>query len=138
MGLISGIYNGLTNIASGGTWRQSGSEIATQEFNATEAQKQRDWEEKMSNTAYQRGTEDMQAAGLNPAMLYSSGANAASTPSGASGHSSASSASGTEIGSMLNGIANVARVMNYDDNKSNDMDAYQAVKTIANVAKFFT
>lgn len=39
-------------------------------FNAREAQKARDWEEKMANTRYQRGVDDLRAAGLNPMMAY--------------------------------------------------------------------
>lgn len=39
--------------------------------------------EQMSSTAYQRASKDMQAAGLNPAMMFGSGS-AASTPSGSS------------------------------------------------------
>lgn len=54
-------------------------------FNATEAQKQRDYETQMSNTAFQRQTDDMRAAGLNPALMYGgTGASGASTPSGSS------------------------------------------------------
>lgn len=59
----------------------------TREFNAAEAQKNRDFQQENSNTAYRRATADLQAAGLNPMLAYSQGG--ASTPSGASATSSA-------------------------------------------------
>lgn len=85
-------------------------------FNAEEAQKQRDFEERMSSTAYQRAFEDMKKAGINPIMMYSNGA--ASTPTGSA--ASASSIGGSyrrsgkgvvsDSGSLLSFVASIASI----------------------------
>lgn len=78
---------GISAAASlaGGALSSSGASAnnaAMMQFNSQEAQKNRDWQEKMSNSAYQRAMQDMRQAGLNPILAYQQGG--ASSPSGSS------------------------------------------------------
>jgi len=71
-------------------------------FNAGEAAKNRDFQEQMSNTQYQRATKDMMAAGINPMLAVSQGG--AGNVSGSSASTSAPSTAPAQ-GSQASGSA---------------------------------
>lgn len=77
----------------------TGAEKAANQFNADEAEKQRQWEAEMQNTAYQRQVADMRAAGINPALAMSGGQ--PSTPSGASAQSVSPGSSGMSMSDLM-------------------------------------
>lgn len=72
------------------------------EFSAEQAQLNRDFQERMSNTAYQRAMADLKAAGINPKLVAK--LSGASTPAG-------SSASGTSANMQAANFAPIASLL---------------------------
>lgn len=72
--------------------RQKELNEAQMRFNAEEALKQREWEEKMANTIYTRSVANMKEAGINPILAANMGLSGASVGSGATASMGGSSA----------------------------------------------
>lgn len=94
--IAQGIYNHIENATA-------------MNFNSTEAMKNREWQEYMSNTAYQRAVEDMKKAGLNPILAFQNGG--ASTPGGSAG-----TISGASMGAPSSSALGVSRASGFVPN----------------------
>ncbi len=89
-----------------------GTQRRAQEYNSAEAEKNRQWQEDMSNTSYQRAMEDIKEAGLNPSMLYASGGASSYVPSGANGSTGIQGSSNIigQAGMLINSLTNAKSI----------------------------
>lgn len=87
LGTIASLFPAHTIVGSWGRSRTgsglTGAQMQQNDFNADQARIERDWQTDMDNTKVQRSVADMQAAGINPAMMMGNSGVTASTPSGA-------------------------------------------------------
>lgn len=101
LALATGLYYGGQAIAP--TINAAGSAYQSY-LSSIEAEKNRDWQERMSNTAHTREVADLRRAGLNP-ILSATGGQGASTPSG----SMAQVADFGHIGDTVNASKDIAQ-----------------------------
>lgn len=101
LGAASQLAGGLINKSAQSSANRTNVNIMreTNEFNAKEAQLNRDFQVRQSNSAYQRAMQDMKKAGLNPMLAYSLGG--ASTPSGGQATASGTTVQAETMGDAL-------------------------------------
>lgn len=107
MSILSSVAGAALGIWSGNKSANAQAALSREQmqWQSQEAQKTRDWQEKMSSTAHQREIEDLRKAGLNP-MLSAMGGQGASTPTGATASysSNAYTGYGSDVSNGINAM----------------------------------
>lgn len=99
----------------------SSERVASQEFNAFEAEKTRQFQADQAATQWQRGVADMRAAGLNPALAYGQGG--ASAMQGVTASSSPASGAAASGSTQLQGLSDILQLARFKkDMESLDED----------------
>lgn len=127
--VTSSLGNSLSALIVGGSKGYSNMKKAMFGTGLTDAQKQQnEWTASREDTAYQRATADMEAAGLNPALMYGSGNAAASS-------GSASADVGASLSDMLGSASTLAEIENMKDTRKIARENLEVDKRSAAVAE---
>ena len=135
-GMGSSLLTGGLGFAGQASANATNADIArmTNQFNAEQAQKNRDFQQYNSDTAIRRRVSDLQAAGLNPMLAYNDGA---SSPSG-SAATGVPARMESAIGAGLNSAATSANLREIDSrvelNKASALNQLQSARTGASSA----
>lgn len=112
--------------------------VASSAMNIAEARRNRDWQERMANTAHQREVADLRAANLNPILGFSRGMGGADTPSPQQGKvenplqdvsTNYSAAQGAALSKALNAaqLQDIAANIGLKQSQTKQMDAQTAL-----------
>jgi len=138
MGLLKAIKNlggpliGLAGDLIGGALGSSAQKKANK-ANIQLQREQQSWEEKMSNTSWQRGMEDMRAAGMNPMLAFSQGG--ASTPNVSAATVQPEDAMSRSVSSAANKAMQIAQIQltQQQARKASAEADYTAAHSAANI-----